>query len=80
MGSRALRLAPPCFFLSGRNLKVDWLVSSLVAKLEQLALMERTLILFTGDNGPDLYKGQSGGSAGLDRGSGRGHDRDPNIM
>jgi arylsulfatase A-like enzyme len=45
--------------------EVDWMVGNLVARLEALGLMEHTLFLFAGDNGPDMFKGQSGGSEGL---------------
>ena len=33
--------------------EVDWMVGNLVAKLEELQLMENTAIFFAGDNGPD---------------------------
>ena len=36
-----------------------------MAKLRSLQVMKNTLILFTGDNGPWLIQGLSGGSAGL---------------
>ena len=45
--------------------EVDWIVGNIVEKLEALKLQSNTLILFTGDNGPDMFKGQSGGSEGL---------------
>ena len=45
--------------------EVDAMVGSLASKLTELAIAENTLILFTADNGPDMFKGQSGGSEGL---------------
>ncbi len=45
--------------------EVDWIVGNLVATLQQEGLDKNTLILFTGDNGPWMVKGTSGGSTGL---------------
>jgi|EP01046_Picozoa_sp_COSAG06_P012379 hypothetical protein len=45
--------------------EVDWIVGNVVSKLKELEVMKNTLILFTGDNGPWLIQGLSGGSAGL---------------
>ena len=45
--------------------EVDWMVGNLATKLAELGIAENTLLLFTGDNGPDMFKGQSGGSEGL---------------
>jgi hypothetical protein len=45
--------------------EVDWIVGNVVAKLKEVDVMKHTLILFTGDNGPWLVQGLSGGSAGL---------------
>jgi len=45
--------------------ELDWSVGRVVAKLEELGLEERTLVIFTSDNGPWLIRGTSGGSAGL---------------
>ena len=53
--------------------EVDWMVGNLVAKLEELQLMENTAIFFAGDNGPDMFKQQSGGSEGLFTGRAAGY-------
>jgi len=45
--------------------EVDWIIGNIVASLEKKNLSENTLILFTGDNGPWMVKGKSGGSPGL---------------
>jgi arylsulfatase A-like enzyme len=45
--------------------EVDWMVGSVVKKLDETSLSENTLILFTGDNGPWLMQGLSSGSAGI---------------
>lgn len=45
--------------------EVDWIVGGVVSKLEETGIMNNTLILFTGDNGPWMVKGKSGGSEGL---------------
>ena len=45
--------------------EVDWIVGNLVNALAKNNLTENTLILFTGDNGPWMVKGKSGGSTGL---------------
>ena len=45
--------------------EVDWVVGELVAALQARGLEKNTLILFTGDNGPWLVQGKSGGSTGL---------------
>jgi len=45
--------------------EVDWIVGNVVEKLKSNNIMENTLILFTGDNGPWLIQGLSGGSAGI---------------
>ena len=44
-----------------------------MAKLEELQLMENTAIFFAGDNGPDMFKQQSGGSEGLFTGRAAGY-------
>ena len=43
------------------------------AKLEELQLMENTALFFAGDNGPDMFKQQSGGSEGLFTGRAAGY-------
>jgi arylsulfatase A-like enzyme len=44
--------------------EIDWSVGRIVAKLEELDLTARTLVVFTSDNGPWLIRGLDGGSAG----------------
>src|SRR4051812_31707632 len=48
--------------------EVDWSVGRVLDTLRELKLEERTLVLFTSDNGPWLVKGADGGSAGPLRG------------
>ncbi|MFN9917872.1 MAG: sulfatase-like hydrolase/transferase, partial [Pirellulaceae bacterium] len=43
--------------------EVDWSVGQILDKLTQLQLDEKTLVIFTSDNGPWLIKGSDGGSA-----------------
>ena len=38
-------------------LEVDWSTGEIMNKLEQLGLLENTLVIFTSDNGPVLYDG-----------------------
>jgi len=45
--------------------EVDWIVGNLVQKVREAGIEENTLFLFTGDNGPWMQKGLSGGSTGL---------------
>jgi uncharacterized sulfatase len=45
--------------------EIDWSVGEIVARLKERGLAERTLVLFTSDNGPWLTMNQHGGSAGL---------------
>ena len=45
--------------------EVDWIIGNIVDTLVKNNLLENTLILFTGDNGPWMVKGKSGGSTGL---------------
>ena len=44
--------------------EVDWSVGQLTAALDRLGLRERTLFIFTSDNGPWLLMREHGGSAG----------------
>ena len=44
--------------------EVDWSVGRVLETLKELKLEERTLVLFSSDNGPWLTKGADGGSAG----------------
>ena len=44
--------------------EMDWSTGRIVETLEQLGLSDRTLVIFTSDNGPWLTKGEHGGSAG----------------
>ncbi|MBI5834769.1 MAG: sulfatase-like hydrolase/transferase [Armatimonadetes bacterium] len=48
--------------------EVDWSVGRVLAKLRELNLAEKTLVIFTSDNGPWLTQGANGGSAGPLRG------------
>lgn len=48
--------------------EVDWSVGRVLETLRELKLDERTLVLFTSDNGPWLIRGADGGSAGPLRG------------
>ncbi|MBM3871278.1 MAG: sulfatase [Verrucomicrobia bacterium] len=43
--------------------EVDWSVGRVLDTLRELKLAERTLVVFTSDNGPWLVKGADGGSA-----------------
>lgn len=48
--------------------EVDWSVGQIFDTLRDLKLDERTLVIFTSDNGPWLIRGADGGSAGPLRG------------
>ena len=48
--------------------ETDWSVGRVLDTLRELKLDERTLVIFTSDNGPWLVKGADGGSAGPLRG------------
>jgi arylsulfatase A-like enzyme len=43
--------------------EIDWSVGQVLDTLRELKLAERTLVVFTSDNGPWLIKGADGGSA-----------------
>lgn len=45
--------------------EIDWSVGQVIKKLEDLNLLENTLIVFSSDNGPWLVMEELGGSAGL---------------
>ncbi len=63
--------------------EIDWSVGQIVKQVEQLSLSERTLIIFTSDNGPWLsYGDHAGTTAGLREGKGtswEGGVREPFI-
>lgn len=48
--------------------EIDWSTGRLLDTLAELGLDEKTLVIFTSDNGPWLVKGADGGSAGPLRG------------
>jgi uncharacterized sulfatase len=58
--------------------ELDWSVGQVVAKLDELGLRERTLVLFTSDNGP-WYGGSTGGLRGMKASSFEGGYRVPLI-
>jgi arylsulfatase A-like enzyme len=64
--------------------EVDWSVGEIVATLRELGLEERTLVVFTSDNGPWVVFHTHGGSAGLLRGAKgdtfEGGMREPTVM
>lgn len=64
--------------------EVDWSVGQVLATLEKLKLDERTLVIFTSDNGPWLSYGDHAGSAEpLREGKGTSFDggvREPCVM
>jgi arylsulfatase A len=43
--------------------EIDWSVGEILKTLKKLGLDEKTLVIFTSDNGPWLSKGEDGGSA-----------------
>lgn len=45
--------------------ELDWSVGKIIQKVEQLGLLENTLIIFSSDNGPWLAKKEHGGSPGI---------------
>lgn len=44
--------------------ELDWSTGEILETLRRLGIAERTLVIFTSDNGPWLIKGAEGGSAG----------------
>jgi arylsulfatase A len=46
-------------------MEVDWSVGQVLGQLKKLGLDEKTLVIYTSDNGPWLAYGIDGGSAGL---------------
>lgn len=64
--------------------EVDWSTGRVLDTLRELKLDERTLVIFTSDNGPWLVKGADGGSAGPLRGgkgsTWEGGVREPTIV
>lgn len=45
--------------------ELDWSVGEIISKVEELGLVEKTLIIFSSDNGPWLVMGEDGGSPGI---------------
>ena len=43
--------------------EIDWSTGKILGEIKELGLHERTLVVFTSDNGPWLSKGRDGGSA-----------------
>ncbi len=43
--------------------EIDWSVGEIIRKLDELNIIQDTLIIFTSDNGPWLNQGENGGSA-----------------
>lgn len=48
--------------------EIDWSVGEIVKALQRMGLAERSLVVFTSDNGPAIERGAFGGSAGALRG------------
>jgi arylsulfatase A-like enzyme len=44
--------------------ELDWGVGQVMDKIQSLGLSDNTLIVFSSDNGPWIYQGENGGSAG----------------
>jgi arylsulfatase A-like enzyme len=65
-------------------MEVDWSAGQILGALRELDLDQRTLVIFTSDNGPWLARGEHGGSAGpLRAGKGTTYEggvREPCIM
>lgn len=49
--------------------EIDWSVGQINSTLDRLGLSEKTLVIFTSDNGPWVSKNQDGGAPGLLRGA-----------
>jgi arylsulfatase A-like enzyme len=47
--------------------EIDWSVGKILDKLKELGIDEKTLVIYTSDNGPWLQYGVDGGSAGMFR-------------
>jgi len=45
--------------------EIDWSVGKVLGKLEEHGIMDRTLVVFSSDNGPWLVMREHGGSAGI---------------
>lgn len=64
--------------------EIDWSVGQILATLQQTSLADKTLVIFTSDNGPWLSYGNHGGSSGgLREGKGttfEGGQREPFIV
>ena len=64
--------------------EVDWSTGKILDTLKELGLDEKTLVIFTSDNGPWLVKGADGGSAGPLRGgkgsTWEGGVREPTVV
>ena len=59
--------------------ELDWSVGQVLARLKDLALVERTLVVFTSDNGP-WYGGSTGGLRGMKSTTWEGGYRVPCII
>merc|ERR1719456_313877 len=45
--------------------EADWIIGNLIKKVKEAGIEDNTLFMFTGDNGPWMMQGLSGGSHGL---------------
>ncbi len=61
--SSAFRSKSKRGFYGDAVMEVDWSVGQILETLRELNLDERTLVIFTSDNGPWLARGEHGGSA-----------------
>jgi uncharacterized sulfatase len=84
MPHKPLACSEPFYKKSGAGLygdalaEVDWSVGQVLARLKELALDDRTLVMFTSDNGP-WYGGSTGGLRGMKSTSWEGGYRVPCI-